>query len=147
VLVPSEAAVRPDGLGDPFGVPGRRDRDVERRGDLHPVRRGQGERLLLGEREAFGARVVGEVAAGGLSGEPLAHVALPDGGLLGDLGRRGRHDREQRAVQAEPVADHRVDGVEARPRVHDEPSQEFVQLALIDCHVRPRSFARSFLTV
>jgi hypothetical protein len=142
VLVPPEAVVRADGLGDPLGVLRGRHGDVERGGDLHPVRCGQRERLLLGQREAPGVRVVGDVAAGGLPGEPLAHVALPDPGFHADLARRRRHDRQQCPVQPEPVTDHRVDGVEARPHVHDEPPEEVVQLALVDCHLRtslPRS--------
>ena len=54
-----------------------------------PVRVGQAERLLLGERELAGRRVVADVAAGGLAAQPLGEVARVAPGALGELlGRR-----------------------------------------------------------
>jgi hypothetical protein len=65
-------------------------------GNDHGVLGGQ----LVGAR----GRVVDDVPAGGLIGEPFAHVAL---GCTGPLCQRGRGDRPgvgHRLVQAQPVA-------------------------------------------
>src|SRR5690606_28312131 len=110
------------------------EREVERGRDLHAVRGGQGERLLLGQHEPLGRRVVADVAARGLPFQPFRGVSLADSGLLGDLGRGRGHDGQERPVEPQTITDHRVDRVETSAEIGDETAEQLVQCAFVDGH-------------
>ena len=76
LLVPAHAGAGAERLLDPRLGPQRAERELERAGqEDRPVRVGQREGLLVGQRVAVGARVVLDVAAGGLPAQPLGDVA------------------------------------------------------------------------
>ncbi len=68
------------------------------------VRVGEAERLLLAQEVPAAHRVVLDVAARGLVGEPLADVALVGAGALGQLVRGHGFAVGHRLVEAELVA-------------------------------------------
>ncbi len=83
--VPAQAFARPEGFDDLVFIKPERGRDLESRrhenGALvecedHRLHRRQGVGLPL--------RIVGDIAAGGLVGEPLADIALANAGCFGE---------------------------------------------------------------
>jgi hypothetical protein len=85
---------------------------------------------------------VGDIAAGGLAGQPFGDIPRVAVAALGQLGRRARPGGGQGLVQAQLVADDDVGGVDGGAEVPHEPVQELVQLGFVDGHVLP-SWVRS----
>src|SRR5512132_1488831 len=133
VLAPADPAAGPERLGDPRLVLGGGGGHLEGAGHEGGAGLvGERERLLLGEQVAVAGRVVRDVAAGRLAGQPLGDVALAGGGAGGQLRRGGRAGRGQRLVEAELVAGDHGGRVERGPQVGDEAAKELVQLGLVD---------------
>src|SRR5262249_33968579 len=87
---------------------------------------GERERLHLVERERTRARIVIDVAGGGLRAQPLADVALVGVRLLRErLGRQAAGAGEG-LVEAELVADAHERRTDRRAEVTDELAEKFV---------------------
>ena len=136
VLVPTEACARAKGVDDA--------RDGAQRGGGHLECAGhergtaflrERERLLRIEAEQRRRRVVVDVAARGLRGEPLLHVARVGAGVLRERCGGGRRLRE-RLVEPELVADHHHAGMQRRPEIADEAAEERIELAGVGRHGR-----------
>ncbi len=67
---------------------------------------GQDRRVLIRKREAAGRAVIGDVAAGGLLGQPFPDVALGRSRPCGELRRRQRPGAGHGLVKTQPVAQH-----------------------------------------
>jgi hypothetical protein len=135
LLVPADPGAGAEGLGDTRLGPEAGQGELERAGQVHRAGRvGQREGLLLGEAEPPTGRVVGQVAGGGLSGQPLVHVPLGGAGPLGQLGRAERTGTGHGPVQAEAVAENDHAGLHGRPQVLDELAQKGVEPVLVDGH-------------
>ena len=86
VFVPTHAGAGAERVGDARDGRERAECDFESAGEIRgAVLRGEGEGLLGVERELIGFFVVGDVAAGGLRGEPFADVALVGTGFVGEF--------------------------------------------------------------
>ncbi len=94
---------------------------------------GQREGLLLGQAEQIAGRVVRDIAAGRLRGQPLEQVALIGMGFLGQH-LYGHRFLGQGFVKAKRIADHDGGGMHHRPQILDELRHEGVQPPLIDRH-------------
>jgi hypothetical protein len=138
--VPADPGAGAEGLGDArLGLEAGQG-ELERPGQVGQAGRvGQGEGLLLGQAEAPAGRVVGQVAGGGLGGQPLGQVPLGRAGPLGQLGRAQRPGAGHGPVQAEAVAEHDHAGLHGRPQVLHELAQEGVELVLVDGHAASSS--------
>ena len=131
LLVPPEALPGPEPLGDPRLGAQRPERQHERAGQVErPVRVGERERLLLGERERPGRGVVLGPAARRLLGEPLGDVADVGAGAGGE-GRRVGRALGEGPVEPEAVPDDDAAGRHGRAEVADRPSHELHQLVLV----------------
>jgi hypothetical protein len=87
VLVPADPGAAAKGFGDLGFIFDCGDHDLEGAGQVHgAVFVGQGEGLLLREREALAVGVVADIAAGGLGGQPLGDQARVGAGAVGQLG-------------------------------------------------------------
>ena len=87
---------------------------------------GEGEGLLGGEAEGLRGFAPGDVAAGGLGGEPLADVAFVGVGNGGELGG-GHGVSGEGLVEAELIAENDHAGVHGGAEVTDEAADEGVQ--------------------
>jgi len=133
VLVPADARARPEGLGDCGLVPRRAGHELEGAGqEGRAVLDREGHGLLRGQAVAPAGRVVLDVAAGRVGGEPLAHVALRGVRALGEVGGRGRAAIGQRLVEPEPVADDDHRGAEHRAEVADGAMDEVHEPVVVD---------------
>jgi hypothetical protein len=137
LLVPADPGATAERLGDArLGLEAGQG-ELERPGQVGQAGRvGQGEGLLLGQAEPPAGRIVGQVAGGGLGGQPLGHVPLGGAGPLGQLGRAQRPGAGHGPVQAEAVAEHDHAGLHGRPHILDELTDEGVELVLVDGHDR-----------
>ena len=89
--------------------------------------------MLGGQRVAVLAAVVGHEAAGGLSVEPLAHVALVRVGARRELAGGDGLGVGHRAVQAELVADGDERGVERGADLGGDLTGECLDPTLVEC--------------
>ena len=130
VLVPADSGAAACGVGDPRRIEHRAERDLEEPGQVgRAVVVGQRDGLLGREAVAGFRWVVLHVAAGGLGVEPLAHVALVGAGARRELVGRERPGARERAVEAEPVADHDQCRVERGADLVDGAEDELLELA------------------
>lgn len=84
MFMPADPVTGTEGLFDTIGVVEAGGDDLEGAGDEGgAVFDGEGEGLLGGQRESLVARVVQNIAAGGVCVEPLADVALGSVGFAG----------------------------------------------------------------
>ena len=128
VLVPAHAGAGAERIRDLRLVANRADAQLKR---PRQVRVEQQERVLRRQREAAARRVVGDVAARGLRGQPLAHVPLARAGALGQLRRSQRAGAGHRPVQAELVADEHETRVERGRDVGDRLAEELLHLRVV----------------
>ena len=98
---------------------------------------GEGQRLLRRERVAPARRVVGDVAAGGVRVQPLAHIALGGVRAAGKLCGCERLAVAHGLVEAQPVAEHDQDGVHGGADVAYRAAHEGVKVYL--CRLGPES--------
>ncbi len=99
-----------------------------------PVRISQAERLLGRQRKHLRGGVIFHVAAGGLVGEPFAHVPFVGAGLRCELA--GCHwCAGERPVEAELVADRHQHRADRRAQIADGFPEECVQALFINYHV------------
>jgi len=134
LLVPAVAVAAEEALADVLAGAHEPDRHLERAGqeDRAGVV-GERHHLLRAHRVPLCAGVVGDVAAGGLGTEPLAHVALRRVRVRGELVRGQRPVVREGAVEAELVADDHERRVRGRAAVdHDLPDERLEALA-VDC--------------
>src|SRR5690242_9924770 len=142
MLVPAHARAAAERLDHLLLRPKRTERELERtRREDGPVRVGQREGLLRGERVRPGLRVVLHVAASRLAAQPLIDVAGRGAGPLGEL--IGQHRvLGEHPVQAQPVTDEHVARGHRRAEVSHELVQEIHQLVLVDRHLVLRGAAQ-----
>jgi predicted ATPase/DNA-binding SARP family transcriptional activator len=130
MVVPRDACARAEGLGQArLGAQVPEDGQEGRR-DVGSVGVGEAERLLLGQRERAGGRVVVDVATGGLAAQPLGEVARVAAGAVGEL-LGCRRALGERAVQPEPVTDHHLTGGAGRAEIGDELPEELGELVVV----------------
>jgi hypothetical protein len=143
VLVPAHALAGPERVRETLLVG---EQGGHRRVEPEHVERavlvGERLRLLRAQPVAVGIRVVVDVPAGGLVGQPLAHVALGGAGALRDPGRAQRARARHRLVEPELLADEQQRRGDRRTHVRDHPAHQGLEPALVDrgcCHVGPPS--------
>ena len=149
MLVPADALAGAEGLGD-LGLV------VEHRGDDLVGAGQEGRPALIGEHgglfgghvEALGGGVVGDVAGGGLRGQPFAQIAFGETGALGQLLGVGGALGE-RFVDAEAVAENDQRRAHRGAHVADHAAEKLLKLCRIDGHcillppkkaMQPRAF-------
>ena len=142
VLVPAHPGAGPERVGDLRLGPQRAQREQERARQVQrPVRVGQREGLLFGQREPPGGGIAADVAARRLPAQPLRDVPRVGSGPPRQLLRGGR-PLGQGAEQAQPVPDDDVPGRAGGAQVADEPAEQLAQLVLIYGHDGPLSSGR-----
>ena len=133
VLVPADAVAAHEGLGEPVGDAPRCQRGLEGTDEEgRAVRVGKRHRLLGRQGVMAAVGQVAHVAGGGLSVEPLAHVALADAGAGGELRGAERPVRGQRAVEAELVTDQHQGCDRHGAEIHHDAAQQFVEQVFVD---------------
>ena len=141
--MPAHAGAGPERVGDLRLGPQRAQREQERARQVQrPVRVGQRERLLLGQREPPGGGIAADVPARRLPAQPLRDVPRVGSGPPRQLLRGGR-PLGQAAVQAQAVPDDDVPGRDGGAQVADEPAEQLAELVLIDGHDGPLSLGRA----
>ena len=134
VLVPAHAGAGAERVSDLRFGSQRAQREHERPGQVQrPVRVGQREGLLFGQRELTRGGVVADVPSRGLPGQPLRDIPRVGLGAPCQL-LRGRRVFGEAAVQPEPVPHDHAAGRDSGAEVGDERAEELVQLVLVDAH-------------
>ena len=132
VLVPAHPGTGAEGLGDPRLGAQRAEGEHEGARQVERARRvGEGERLLGGEVERAGRRVVLDVAACGLPGQPLGDVTRVGAGAPASSSGVAGALREGR-VEPEAVPDDDTAGGGRRAEVADHAPEQGVEPVGVD---------------
>ena len=136
MLVPADPGATAHGVGDPWRVQHRAQRDLkEARQVGRAVLVGQRDGLLGRQAVATFRGVVLDEAAGGLGVEPFAHVALAGAGPRRQLTGGQRAGARQRPVKAEPVAHDDERRVERRTDLVHGAEHELLELLGVERRV------------
>ena len=132
VLVPAESGSGAEPLFD------RRHVAQHTKGELHaagdegwPILDGKRERLFRCHRVQLFGRVVVDIPASRLVGQPGPHVCRRCPGAVGQFLGRHRGAVRHRAVQAEPVADDDERGTDSGAKVTDRAADELLENGLV----------------
>lgn len=134
VFVPRDAVPGAERVGDLGFVLQAGHGEQERSSHADTVRIDKCEMLGVGQPERPGVGVGGNVAARGLTGQPLAQVAFTCPGAVRQRGGVRGTDLAERAVEAEPVTDDHVAGMHGGTEVGDEPADQVVELVFVYRH-------------
>jgi len=93
---------------------------------------GEDHRLLGRQAKTARVRVVGEVARGGVVGQPLAQVALRAAAARRELLGGGRAVLPERAIKPQPITQLDQGDAVGAAEIADDPAHELVQRVLVD---------------
>ncbi len=132
--MPTHALPAPECLCDPRDGAQRPQRELECAWQVErPVRVGQRERLLLGQRVGVGVGVIHHVAASRLAAQPLGDVASVRLGAFGEV-VGGYRSVCEAAVEPELIADNDATRGNGGAEIADELPEKRHQLVLVYGH-------------